>query len=135
MQPKVYVNRYTQYQEYRGMENRMFLFSSWKVHIIDMIMKACMKALEQKKPSLVLKRELDGGVKRVDLKGWVGSKGTRVVVPSCVQGPHQPAKSPSSKQLQPTATCFSRTVLPPHTSRSNFSPLCSCLFHSISPLH
>ena len=117
------------------MENRMFLFSSWKVHIIDMIMKACMKALEQKKPSLVLKRELDGGVKRVDLKGWVGSKGTRVVVPSCVQGPHQPAKSPSSKQLQPTATCFSRTVLPPHTSRSNFSPLCSCLFHSISPLH
>ena len=94
------------------MENRMFLFSSWKVHIIDMIMKACMKALEQKKPSLVLKRELDGGVKRVDLKGWVGSKGTRVVVPSGVQGPHQPAKSPSSKQLQHTATCFSRTVPP-----------------------
>ena len=107
------------------MENRMFLFSSWKVHIIDMIMKACMKALEQKKPSLVLKRELDGGVKRVDLKGWVGSKGTRVVVPSCVQGPHQPAKSPSSKQLQHTATCFSRTVLPP----THFSIK---LFHSIS---
>ena len=96
------------------MENRMFLFSSWKVHIIDMIMKACMKALEQKKPSLVLKRELDGGVKRVDLKGWVGSKGTRVVVlPSCVQGPHQPAKSPSlsSEPSQHTATCFSRTFL------------------------
>ena len=79
-----------------------------------------MKALQQKKPSWVVK----GG----KVLGWKPRQGTRVVVPSCVQGPHQqPAKSPPS-----SCNTQQRAFRVLSSSHHLFSSLCSRPFYSIS---